>query len=56
MEMRFIVKENKPLKTLLRDTLIVYFSVIVGNFILEQSAPLKNFTSVPTIFTNEPDF
>ena len=34
IEMRFILKENKPLKVLFRDTLLVYVSVIVGSFIL----------------------
>ena len=56
IEMRFILKENKPLKTLLRDALIVYFSVIVGDFILKQSGTLQKITCSPTIFTNDPDF
>jgi len=56
LEMRFLLKENKPLKTILRDTLIVYFSVLTGSFILEQMGPLKNLTTQPTIFTNDPDF
>ena len=54
--MRFILKENKPLKSILRDTLIVYFSVLSGKFILEQMGPLKNLKMAPAIFTNEPDF
>ena len=36
IEMRFIEKESKPLKFLVRDSLLVYFSVLIGNFILEQ--------------------
>jgi hypothetical protein len=56
LEMRFILKENKPLKSILRDTLIVYFSVLSGKFILEQMGPLKNLKIAPAIFTNEPDF
>ena len=36
IEMRFVLKENKPLKVLFRDTLLVYVSVIVGSFVLEQ--------------------
>ena len=56
LEMRFILKENKPLKSILRDTLIVYFSVLSGRFILEQMSPLKDFKIAPTIFTNAPDF
>ena len=36
IEMRFILKENKPLKILARDTLIVYLSVVLGNFVMSQ--------------------
>ena len=36
IEMRFILKENKPLKELARDTLIVYLSVLLGNFVMLQ--------------------
>ena len=57
LEMRFIIKENKPLKVMLRDGLLVYLSVLVGDFLLNQLAPLgkKVFTS-PEVFTNAPDF
>ena len=30
LEMRYIEKESKPLKLLIRDALVVYFSVIVA--------------------------
>lgn len=60
MEMRFIEKESKPLKFLIRDSLLVYFSVIIANFIIEQLNPLMtggstsaNFTP---IFTDNPGF
>jgi hypothetical protein len=57
IEMRFILKENKPLKILFRDTLLVYVSVIVGSFILDQ---ISDGTMVgggtPQIFTNDPTF
>ena len=57
IEMRYIIKENKPLKLLFRDTLIVYVSVLIGNVILNQIAPLKNMIgSDPAVFTNTPDF
>ena len=36
IEMRFIEKENKPLKELIKDTLIVYISVLSGYYLLEQ--------------------
>jgi len=60
IEMRFIEKENKPLKLLVRDSLLVYFSVILGNFVIEQVSPLisgGNIASVTTpIFTDNPEF
>ena len=36
IEMRLILKENKPVKILARDTLIVYLSVVLGNFVMSQ--------------------
>jgi len=60
IEMRFIEKENKPLKFLIRDALLVYFSVICGNFIIEQLNPLiqnggDNLKITP-VFTDNPEF
>ena len=57
IEMRFIEKESKPLKLLIRDTLLVYFSVIVGNFLVDQLIPVINLTdSAPVVFTDNPEF
>ena len=56
LEMRFILKENKPLKLLLRDTLVVYISFITGHFIYEQLAPLGALKNIPEVFTNKADF
>ena len=36
IEMRFVLKENKPLKLLARDTVLVYLSVLLGNFVISQ--------------------
>jgi hypothetical protein len=57
IEMRFIEKENKPLKLLIRDSLLVYFSVLSGYFILEQLNPIVNKTGekIP-VFTDNPEF
>ena len=41
LEMRFILKENKPLKILLREAVMVYLSVLGGDFIIQQLEPLK---------------
>jgi len=57
LEMRFIVNENKPVKLLFRDGLLVYLSVLVGDFMLNQLAPLgKRVFKAPDVFTNAPDF
>ena len=56
LEMRFIIKENKPLKFLLRDTLVVYISFIVGMFIYQQLAPLSSLKNIPEVFTNKANF
>ena len=55
--MRFIEKESKPLKFLVRDSLLVYFSVLIGNFILEQLKPaMQEGGGAPSVFTDNPDF
>jgi len=56
IEMRFILKENKPLKVLTRDTLLVYLSVLLGNFVMQQLGGADLIIKVPEVFTNEPDF
>ena len=60
IEMRFVEKENKPLKFLIRDSLLVYFSVIIANFILEQLKPMVQNAgasqNVTPIFTDNPGF
>jgi len=57
VEMRFIEKENKPLKLLIRDSLLVYFSVLSGYFILEQLNPIvsKGGEKIQ-VFTDNPEF
>jgi hypothetical protein len=59
LEMRYVEKENIPLKLLVRDSLVVYVSVVSGNFILEQLTPVIRETVVPTTpiaFTDNPPF
>ena len=57
LEMRFVLKENKPMKRLFRDGLLVYLSVLLGDFVLNQLAPLsKGVLKTPDVFTNDPDF
>jgi hypothetical protein len=57
VEMRFVDKESKPLKLLIRDALLVYFSVICGIFVLEQLRPMNSEGPVsPQVFTDNPEF
>ena len=60
IEMRIVEKESKPLKFLIRDSLLVYFSVIVANFILEQLRPMiqtaGSASNATQIFIDEPGF
>jgi len=57
-EMRIVEKENKPIKFLIRDALLVYFSVIITHFILKQINPMihKAGNNVTPIFTDNPGF
>lgn len=60
LEMRYVDKESKPLKTLIRDTLVVYISVVTGNFIYEQVTPVIEETVktpiTPIAFTDDAPF
>jgi hypothetical protein len=60
IEMRFIEKESKPLKFLIRDALVVYFSVVFGNFIINQVNPIVNSVTggarATPVFTDNPGF
>jgi hypothetical protein len=60
IEMRFILKENKPFKLLFRDTILVYFSVVIGYFVLEQIKPIiqggGEGINITPVFTDNPGF
>jgi hypothetical protein len=59
IEMRFIEKENKPLKDLIKDTLIVYISVLSGFYLLDHLSPMMESVSsdnIPAVFTGNPEF
>ena len=60
IEMRFVDKESVPLKYLVRDTVVVFFSVLAGLFVLDQLKPVidENLTQVsnPAVFTDNPGF
>jgi hypothetical protein len=67
LEMRYINinidndidNEPKPLKFLIRDSLLVYISVVIGSFLLDQLKPVMNeivVSEVPLAFTDNPPF
>lgn len=59
LEMRYIEKESKPLKLLIKETLLVYFSVIIANFIIDQVNPIMAASGgkkITPVFTDNPSF
>ena len=56
IDMRFVLKENKPLKILVRDTVLVYLSVILGSFVISQIGESNITSKLPEVFTNDPGF
>tara|TARA_B100001063_G_scaffold52620_1_gene46558 strand:+ start:13735 stop:13968 length:234 start_codon:yes stop_codon:yes gene_type:complete len=56
IEMRLILKENKPIKLLARDTLLVYLSVLLGNFVMSQFGSTSMGKKMTEVFTNVPEF
>jgi len=56
VEMRFIIKESKPVKDLIRDTIIVYISGILGLFVFDQLVPLTTTKAQTSAFTGKAEF
>lgn len=57
IESKFITKDGKSLKIILRDTLIVYISGLCGFFVFTQIEPITdNIKNTPNVFVNDPDF
>ena len=57
IEMR-INQDNRPLKELFRDALIVFLASASGGYILEQFnfSLTDNVKEVPNVFVNDPGF
>ena len=57
-EMRVILKEPKPVKDLAKDTLIVYLSVLVGIYVIDQIMPgeISKAGKIIGAFTDNPAF
>ena len=58
IEMRFIMKESKPIKNIVRDSLLVCFSTIIGLFISQQLSPIQKVLNASSLqaFTDSPNF
>lgn len=59
IEMRWVDKESKPLKVIVKETIVVYFSVLSGIFVLnqlQQVIDVGNVPQKPLVFTTEPNF
>ncbi len=55
----YVVQEPKPLKVMVRDSLLVYVSVVLGIFLVGQLQPVINETIIPVeplAFTDNPPF
>ena len=57
--MRFILKENRPLKDLFKDTVLVFIAATLSLIILEQfnlNELIGNIKTSPSVFVSKPDF
>ena len=56
-EMRLILKENKPVKLLMRDSVIVYISAVIGMYIIDQFFLQGEHSKIVTkAFIDNPNF
>ena len=58
VEMRIVIKETKPIKELVRDTIMVYLSAMVGLYIIDEFMPSGESIkkTVTNVFTDMPGF
>jgi hypothetical protein len=61
LEMRFILKEGRPLKILIKESLQVYISAVIGLFIAGQFKVVQNTVSSigggnVNVFVDNPGF
>jgi len=57
VEMRIVKKDTKSIKDLIRDTIIVYLSAIVGLYIISEFISTDGvIKSVTNVFTDTPSF
>jgi len=56
IETKYIVKENKPIKFLIRDTLVVMISSISGLYVIQHMKENDVVAATVTAFTGKPEF
>lgn len=57
VEMRMIKNDKKEVRELIRDTIIVYLSAIVGLYIISEFMPSESvIKTVTNVFTDTPGF
>ncbi len=56
LEIRFVKKEPKPIKELIRETVLVFISSISGLFIYQNIEPEQNIKNQTAAFTGKADF
>uniref|UniRef100_A0A6C0KIA5 Uncharacterized protein n=1 Tax=viral metagenome TaxID=1070528 RepID=A0A6C0KIA5_9ZZZZ len=56
LESKYYLKQQVPLKTYIRDSLLVYITIVASHYLSEQFNPIQKAFSSPHVFTNNPDF
>lgn len=56
VENKYLIKKNVPVKSYLREAVVVCLSVIGGSFLYEQINPVDYTLTSPSVFTGEPGF
>ena len=56
LETRMSSEEPKPLKVIVKDTIVVYVCSILGIFVFNQLSPLATGKAPTSAFTGKPEF
>jgi len=59
IKIRFLDKENEPIKEIVKETGFVFISSLLSGFLMDQfkfNNILENIKGTPSVFTNEPGF
>ena len=56
LEMRYVLDEDKSPKTLIRDAVVVFISVLIGDYAAGQFAGQNPENVAPDVFVGNPEF